>query len=78
MSRLMVDWTRCDGHGICHALVPEIVTLDEWGFPILETAELDDEILIHARRAARACPALALRVEKIGEAAICRSRSQRV
>ncbi|HZP15137.1 MAG TPA: ferredoxin, partial [Nocardioides sp.] len=35
MSELTVDWTRCDGHGLCARLVPEAVRLDEWGFPIL-------------------------------------------
>jgi ferredoxin len=62
MKRVEIDWTRCDGHGLCAALVPELVTLDEWGFPII-AGGLDKETERHARRAALACPALALRLE---------------
>jgi ferredoxin len=62
-TRIAVDWTRCDGHGVCRVLIPERVELDEWGFPIVDGRPLDDELLVHARRAAAACPALALRVE---------------
>ena len=59
--RLAVDWTRCAGHGLCHAVAPEAVRRDEWGFPLLaSTAEVE---LATARRLAAACPALALRVE---------------
>ena len=30
-----IDWTRCDGHGLCAELLPEQIARDEWGFPIL-------------------------------------------
>lgn len=62
-TELRVDWTRCDGHGLCASLVPELLTTDEWGFPIRTAAPIDADLLIHARRAATACPALALRLE---------------
>ncbi|MEH3067865.1 MAG: ferredoxin [Aeromicrobium erythreum] len=58
-ARLLVDWTRCDGHGLCAALLPEQVTLDEWGFPVVG----DDLTERQARQLAQVCPALALRVE---------------
>jgi ferredoxin len=64
MKRIEVDWTRCDAHGLCAALVPEVVSLDEWGFPIVAGIGLDSETEVHARRAALACPALALRIER--------------
>jgi len=60
---LRIDWTRCDGHGLCASLVPELLTTDEWGFPIRTAMPIDAELLVHARRAATACPALALRLE---------------
>lgn len=58
-----VDWTRCDGHGLCALMAPETVTLDEWGFPVVARPR-DDTDVRRARAAARACPALALRVER--------------
>lgn len=61
MSRLAIDWTRCDGHGLCARLLPEAITLDEWGFPILEPVDTDPAA---ARSAVANCPRLALRVER--------------
>jgi len=61
MKRLVVDWTRCDGHGVCARLLPQAVTLDEWGFPVvgaLVGVRGDD-----LRAVVAGCPRLALRVE---------------
>ena len=33
-QRLVVDWTRCHGHGLCAHLVPELVQLDGQGYPV--------------------------------------------
>jgi ferredoxin len=59
--RLGVDPIACTGHGLCADLLPELVELDEWGYPIV-TADVPPGLARHARRAARACPALALRL----------------
>ncbi|MDT4939869.1 MAG: ferredoxin [Pseudonocardiales bacterium] len=59
---LQIDWTRCEGHGLCAALLPERITRDEWGFPVLHDVP-DRPGEEHAlRRAVTACPALALRL----------------
>ena len=62
--RLEIDWTRCDGHGLCARLLPERIRLDEHGFPILPEREIGEELLPHARRAVAVCPRLALRLER--------------
>lgn len=62
MSRLVVDWTRCDGHGLCARLLPESVTLDEWGFPIIAPFDAAQNRSA-VRTAVSSCPRLALRVE---------------
>lgn len=62
MTTIDVDWTRCDGHGLCSRLLPEQITLDEWGFPVIDGREVDPSLVRAARQAAMACPALALRV----------------
>ena len=59
-ARLDVDWTRCDGHGLCHLLAPGAVGRDEWGFPVLLAAPDADPAAL--RRAVAACPSLALRL----------------
>ncbi|HET9690061.1 MAG TPA: ferredoxin [Acidimicrobiales bacterium] len=63
-GRLRVDPIDCAGHGICAELLPERVTLDDWGYPIVDGRPIDGELLAHAKRAAAACPALALRLER--------------
>ena len=63
--RLRLDPIACDGHGLCAELLPERITLDDWGFPMVDGEPVDGELLAHARRAAEACPVLALRLERI-------------
>jgi ferredoxin len=58
---LRVDWPACKARGLCAELLPEVVTLDEWGYPIVDS-EVDDALLGHARDAVRMCPRLALRL----------------
>lgn len=60
-----IDRIRCDGHGVCAGLLPERISLDEWGYPIIAAGPIPPELLPHARRAVAACPlqALALRRE---------------
>nr|BFF16389.1 hypothetical protein GCM10025699_76920 [Microbacterium flavescens] len=30
---LHIDWTRCDGRGLCTELLAEVLVRDEWGYP---------------------------------------------
>lgn len=62
--RIALNPIRCEAHGLCAELLPERVTLDEWGYPILDGSPLPPELLAHARRAADACPTLALLLEQ--------------
>jgi ferredoxin len=59
---LRVDPIACTGHGLCAELFPEWIEHDDWGFPIIASAPIPDRLLAHARRAAAACPTLALRL----------------
>jgi ferredoxin len=59
--QLRVDWPSCRARGLCHELLPEIVDLDEWGYPIV-TGVVTDDLLPDARAAVRACPRLALQI----------------
>jgi ferredoxin len=57
---LRVDPIACDGHGLCAELLPEHIRLDDWGYPIVDTGPVASELMPLARRAAAACPTLAL------------------
>jgi ferredoxin len=65
VNKLEIDWTRCDGHGLCATLLPGDVELDEWGFPVLSGDPVTPGELTNARRAVLACPALALRLNRL-------------
>jgi ferredoxin len=62
MKALDIDWTRCDGHGLCAELLPDRIIRDEWGFPIITATPVTAERERDARRAVALCPALALRL----------------
>jgi ferredoxin len=62
--RLRLNPIACEAHGMCAELLPERITLDEWGYPVIDSAPLEPELLHHARRAAQACPTFALLVER--------------
>jgi len=61
--RLRINPIACDGHGMCAELLPEIIELDRWGYPILRSPTVPPVMAAHAKRAARACPTLALLLE---------------
>jgi ferredoxin len=63
-ARLRVDPVACDGRGLCAELVPELVTRDDWGYPILSDHPVPAHLDKHARRAVAACPVLALRLTR--------------
>jgi ferredoxin len=62
VKSLDVDWTRCDGHGLCAELLPDRITRDDWGFPVIAPIAVADEDNTSVRRAVALCPALALRI----------------
>ena len=61
---LRVNPIACVGHGMCAELLPEIIRLDRWGYPILSSPAVPRPLTEHARRAVQACPTLALLIEE--------------
>lgn len=66
-ARLHIDWTACDGRGLCVELLPEVLTPDDWGYPLAITGDGTDvgvpaALVPYARRAVAQCPRLALRL----------------
>ncbi|MDO8188410.1 ferredoxin [Conexibacter sp. JD483] len=69
-ERLEVDPIACAGHGLCAELLPELIELDDWGYPLLANGgEVPPELAALARRAADACPTLALHRLRVAAAA---------
>jgi ferredoxin len=69
-ATLHIDWTRCDGRGLCTELLPELLERDDWGYPRGRDGARDVTVPRglhrHAVDAVVACPVLALRLR--GEA----------
>jgi ferredoxin len=63
-ERLRVNPIACEAHGMCAELLPERITLDEWGYPLIDGRPLEPRLVQNALRAAQACPTFALIVER--------------
>jgi ferredoxin len=62
-ARVRVNPILCEAHGLCAELLPELIELDDWGYPIVDERPIPPELVEHARRAAGACPTFALLLE---------------
>ena len=67
-TALVIDRIACDGFGMCAELLPELIELDDWGYPIVAAGGVPDALLDHARRAVAVCPVLALRLARTATA----------
>jgi ferredoxin len=61
--KLEINPIACTAHGLCADLLPELIQLDEWGYPMLAN-HVPAHLEAHARRAVSACPTLALRLTR--------------
>lgn len=63
---LHINWTACDGRGLCAELLPELLAEDDWGYPVPRDGTKEPAIPGRlegaAKQAADRCPALALQV----------------
>ncbi|HUC05327.1 MAG TPA: ferredoxin [Acidimicrobiales bacterium] len=60
--KITIDPIACDAYGFCAELLPEAISLDEWGYPVVDGHPLPLELVEAARRAARDCPRRAITV----------------
>jgi ferredoxin len=65
-TRLRVDPIACDGRGLCAEVLPELITLDDWGYPIITGGEIPPRLMAGAEEAIRLCPLLALHLDRSG------------
>jgi len=63
--RVRVDPVACDAYGFCAEILPERVTLDEWGYPSVDGTPVSGELMELATRAAAECPRRAVLLERI-------------
>lgn len=73
-KRLVMDPIRCEAHGLCAELLPEMIDLDDWGYPIVSREPVPVGLERHARRAVGACPTLALLMVDVDTAVAVKGR----
>ena len=61
---LVVDCIKCDGRGLCAELLPELIRLDDWGYPILRPGPVPEHLLPLVQRAVEDCPVLAIALRR--------------
>jgi len=62
--RILADLARCEGHGLCADVAPEVYDLDEDAVVVLRyPEEIPAELERKAEAGARVCPVAALRVQ---------------
>jgi ferredoxin len=61
---ITVDRIKCDGHGLCAEILPELIRLDDWGYPIVANGPIPAQLLPLAQRAMESCPVLALAIRR--------------
>lgn len=59
-----VDRIKCDGRGLCAELLPELIRLDDWGYPIIRPGAIPEHLLPLAQRAVEDCPVLAIALRR--------------
>lgn len=58
--KLKIDWIACNGYGVCEAAAPDLIVLDDWGYPILPDDAVPHALAGQARKAINDCPMVAL------------------
>ncbi|MGB2567947.1 NADH-ubiquinone oxidoreductase-F iron-sulfur binding region domain-containing protein [Micromonospora citrea] len=61
-QKLTLDWSRCDGHGLCAHVVPDFIRLDHNGYPAFPATPVPTWLKEGAMKAVKVCPELALRL----------------
>ena len=67
-QELVVDRIKCDGRGLCAELLPELIRLDDWGYPILAAGPVPNHLIPLAQRAVDDCPVLAIALRRSARA----------
>jgi ferredoxin len=62
--RIVYDRSKCQGHGRCYALAPDLFDSDDEGYAVVLQQEVPAERERAARLAADNCPEYAIAVEE--------------
>lgn len=60
MKRIVIDSDKCEGHGRCVALAPDLFDVDDYGMSYALVDEVPSDQEYAANRAVSACPECAI------------------
>ena len=60
--KIVVDFDRCQSHGVCVEHAPEVFALTEDGFLDIKQEQPDESLRDKVERAAEGCPTAAIRI----------------
>jgi ferredoxin len=63
MARVVLDNEKCQGHGRCYVLAPEVFGPDEEGYGTVLEAEVSGDLLEQAERGVLGCPEAAITLD---------------
>jgi ferredoxin len=64
--KVQIDADKCQGHGRCYSLAPELFAADDLGAGlVLGGGTVPDELLEQARRAVANCPEYAITLTEV-------------
>jgi len=66
---LRIDRIACDGRGTCAEVLPELIELDDWGYPIIANGSVPRNLERLANAAVELCPKMALELKADEEGA---------
>jgi ferredoxin len=62
--KVIVDFAKCSGLGICESMTPEFFEVDDEGKLVLLKEDITDDELQSVEEAVAGCPTEALRIER--------------
>jgi ferredoxin len=60
--KLVVNWSLCDGNGVCAKEAPELLQMDDQDFLIVRSYAVTEDLRRKMEAAVRACPKRALSI----------------
>lgn len=60
--QVRIDTTRCQGHGNCNLVCPEVFGFDEQGFGRVRIEQVPERLGADVERAGQACPERAIEI----------------
>ncbi|MFJ2668157.1 ferredoxin [Nocardia fluminea] len=60
--KIIVDYGKCTGLGICESFAPDVFEIDEDGGLLVHGAEVQPDLVAAVREAVAGCPTEALRL----------------